>query len=317
MENKKPLYQPWNEEEFQSDVFVRGMTALQRWMYRSLLQASFFHTTRPFLPNDDRILWVLAGCENRQQWLDNKSEILERFTAVDGQPNLLENKRVTADWNKLRDFRDKMSELGSKGGQAAAEKRAPAVLFSGGQAHATAHAQASEVKVSEGKVSEEKKSEGNNTTAEEEVLQPSAKGKGDWSNIRRPYRHVFGKKPDSARFKHKYEQACLEYGEDVVIACFESWAATAGDLIKGFDNPLYSFFKKLPDLAADEVACKQEDKELAAQAEKEKQQRAQDEAAMEESIRRQKAADWLRMNETPPPENGASVLEYLADLESK
>src|SRR5579863_7039208 len=45
--NSKPMYQPWNEEEFQADVFVRGMTWLQRHLYRALLQASFFHGTRP------------------------------------------------------------------------------------------------------------------------------------------------------------------------------------------------------------------------------------------------------------------------------
>ena len=29
-DNRKPDYQPWNEEEFQADVFVRGMNWMQK-----------------------------------------------------------------------------------------------------------------------------------------------------------------------------------------------------------------------------------------------------------------------------------------------
>jgi len=113
MYNKKPLYQPWNEEEFLSDVRVRGLTYVQRWMYRTLLQAAFFHSTRPYLPNDDRILWVLAGCESLEQWRANKEEILELFT-LSNDSKLLGNKRVIEDWQRLEESREKMAELGRK-----------------------------------------------------------------------------------------------------------------------------------------------------------------------------------------------------------
>ena len=112
--NSKPMYQPWNEEEFQADVFVRGMTWLQRHLYRALLQAMFFHSTRPFLPADDEVLWVLSGAESIEMWQQNKSKILKRFTAVSDRPELLENKRVTADWERLTDARNKMAELGER-----------------------------------------------------------------------------------------------------------------------------------------------------------------------------------------------------------
>lgn len=112
--NKKPLYQPWNEEEFMSDTSVRIMTTLQRWMYRTLLQASFFHTTRPYLPNDNKVLWILAGCESINQWESNKDAVLGRFTTVKGNRKLLENKRVTEDWSRLEESRERMAELGRK-----------------------------------------------------------------------------------------------------------------------------------------------------------------------------------------------------------
>ena len=112
--SKKPLYGLWNEEEFQANVFVSGMNHTQRWMYRCLLQSSFFFTTRPYLPTDDKVLWVLAGCESRTQWEADKAEVLERFTPVDGKPSLMENKRVTADWGCLAAAREKMLELGQR-----------------------------------------------------------------------------------------------------------------------------------------------------------------------------------------------------------
>lgn len=114
MYNKKPLYQPWNEEEFLSDVRVRGLTCVQRWMYRTLLQAAFFHSTRPYIPDDDRILWVLAGCESVDQWRANKSPILELFSPSEHDPKLLGNKRVIQDWERLEESREKMAELGRK-----------------------------------------------------------------------------------------------------------------------------------------------------------------------------------------------------------
>jgi len=59
-ETKKPSYMPWNEDAFWGDMGVRAMTALQCWIYRTLLQTSFFCATRPYLPNNNNQLWVLA-----------------------------------------------------------------------------------------------------------------------------------------------------------------------------------------------------------------------------------------------------------------
>ena len=121
--NKKPLYQPWSEEEFCADLFVQHMTPLQRWMYRTLLQAAFFCSTRPYLPDDDALLWMLAGCESRQQWEANMEMVRGRFEAVEqrGQ-RLLVQKRIVADWKRLQDRRRELSEQGRRGGRASHER---------------------------------------------------------------------------------------------------------------------------------------------------------------------------------------------------
>lgn len=120
MYEKKPLYQPWNEEEFQSDFRVRGMSSTQRWMYKSLLQSAFFHETRPYLPRDDEVLWILSGAGSIEEWLRNKEPVLKCFTATPDNPELIQNKRVCKDWNRLTEYRTKMAEMGK---QSASAKR--------------------------------------------------------------------------------------------------------------------------------------------------------------------------------------------------
>jgi uncharacterized protein YdaU (DUF1376 family) len=147
--NKKPLYQPWNEEEFLSDVRVRGLTCVQRWMYRTLLQAAFFHSTRPYLPNDDRILWVLAGCESLEQWRANRDSVLELFT-FSHDSKLLGNKRVIEDWQRLEESREKMAELGRK---SAAVKRTFSARSTSKRESNSKSERESEVKVSDSPLS--------------------------------------------------------------------------------------------------------------------------------------------------------------------
>ena len=145
--NSKPMYQPWNEEEFNADIHVRSMTPIQRWIYRTLLLQCFFHTTRPYLPADDGLLWKLAGCENKKQWDKNKADVLAMFSEIeqDGQV-LLSNKRVLEDWNRLQEKREI--------GRSSAQKRWDGNRYPLGS-HDTPNA--SEVELSEVKGSEEKK----------------------------------------------------------------------------------------------------------------------------------------------------------------
>jgi hypothetical protein len=94
-------------------------------MYRTLLQASFFCATRPYLPNNDNHLWVLAGCVDKQQWMENKRPVRAMFNreTVDGH-RLLFRKRVLEDWQRLLNKRKELHERGKKGGFASASVRA-------------------------------------------------------------------------------------------------------------------------------------------------------------------------------------------------
>ena len=119
---RKPLYQPWSEEEFRADYQVMAMTPLQRWMYRTLLQAAFFHSSRPYLPDDDAQLWMLAGCENENQWQRNKIAVRAAFTPVQiDDTRLLSRKRLVEDWTRIMDKRQALAEAGRKGGKANAK----------------------------------------------------------------------------------------------------------------------------------------------------------------------------------------------------
>jgi len=125
MENSKPLYQPWNDEEFWADPWVRQvMNRLQRMMYKNLLNQTFFCSTRPYLPDDDEELWLLADCESKEEWLDNKTVVLKRFHSENG---LLANKRVLDDWarvvEKRAELHEKRASAGRRGGLASAKQR--------------------------------------------------------------------------------------------------------------------------------------------------------------------------------------------------
>ena len=315
--NSKPLYIPWKEEVFQADVFVRGMTWLQRHLYRALLCASFFHGTRPYLPNDDDVLWVLAGAESLEMWQQNKTTILRRFTVCEHNPNLLENKRVTADWNRLLDSRNDSANQGRVGGLKSAEVRRekygtaqPTVLIPEGASKGasevfgekTPNTEAREVKVSKDKISEEKSSE------EPSVSAPSS-SRADWKNIALRHKRQFGIKA-SVKFKDKYFAACEQYGEEVVLQCFDAWAPGAKDWVgsHAVDHPLYAFFKQLPEEAEDTLEVDAAEKE-----EKEQQEEQQKiaEQTLAESITRQDAAFNERMS-THPVVNEVSIEDMLS-----
>ena len=120
----KAFYQPWNEEEFQSDLYVRKMNKFEKWIYRTLLQAMFFHTTRPYLPKDDSILWMLAECDDLKEWSKYKAKILDRLYVIeiDGE-EMLAHKRVLKDWQRLVDKREALAERGRSGGLAKAKRQ--------------------------------------------------------------------------------------------------------------------------------------------------------------------------------------------------
>ncbi len=116
------------------------------------------------------------------------------------------------------------------------------------------------------------------------VLSSAKKQKGgEWKSIAIRHKNVFGKQA-SVKFKDKFFEACAQYGEDVVLECFDAWATGAKDWVEanGVDQPLFSFFKKLPAEAENIVEINeavQEEKTLAAQ---KKQREEQTQAASTE-----------------------------------
>lgn len=116
---RKPLYQPWREEAFRGDEKVLyALNPLQRWMYRTLLQAAFICSTRPYLPDEDAELWMLAGCESRKQWDKNKDAVRSMFSAVEvDQKACLIHHKVLEDWNRLEEKRQILADNGRKGGK--------------------------------------------------------------------------------------------------------------------------------------------------------------------------------------------------------
>lgn len=120
----KAFYQPWNEEEFQSDLYVRKMNQFEKWMYRALLQAMFFHSTRPYLPNDDQVLWMLADCDSYEFWIQHRTKVVARFCAENVQgKEMLSHGRVMRDWQRLLDKRESLAERGRSGGLAKAKQQ--------------------------------------------------------------------------------------------------------------------------------------------------------------------------------------------------
>jgi uncharacterized protein YdaU (DUF1376 family) len=99
------------------------MTNVQRWIYKSLLQEAFVCSSRPRLPDDDDELWIMADCDNIEQWRENKQVIVRMFdrTQEDGVP-LLTHKKLEEDWDRLQERRDARAEAGRKGGLAKSSK---------------------------------------------------------------------------------------------------------------------------------------------------------------------------------------------------
>jgi hypothetical protein len=315
--NSKPLYQPWNEDAFQADVFVRGMTWLQRLLYRSLLQAMFFHNTRPYLPIDDDILWVLAGAESQEMWEQNKARILKRFTVCDHNANLLEQKRVTEDWKRIEASRFESTEQGRAGGLKSAEVRRekygtarPFKPLTAEQVNTPSESftenggtrnQVSEVS-KEREVSKEK---GCNAV----VVSCNQEKTADWKTFAILYRNAFKKKA-GVEFKDKYFDACLKYSEDVVLDCFKTWASPAKvDWLEanGWDKPLNSFFKHLPEEASDAVEINSAEKEIAEEAAAVQQTAEANQAA---SIERE-TQEIIKRRDAVFPVNEASIDELL------
>lgn len=123
-DNTKAMYQPWRHSAFKAEIFVQAMKPIERWMYATLLHEEFDYSTRPYLPDDDAILWMLAGCESRKQWDQHKVAVRAMFTSieVDGKP-MLSHKKVLADWSRMQESLAAKREAGRIAGIASGKAR--------------------------------------------------------------------------------------------------------------------------------------------------------------------------------------------------
>lgn len=217
---EKPLYQPWSEEAFRSSIYVQSMTYIQKWMYKSLLLASFCEATRPYLPNDDNVLWRLAGCESKKQWDEHKAPILERFEKVnsDGVALLL-NDRVYQDWLKVQDYYSNRSENGRK----SAEKR-----WGGGSVMGPLQPVITS----------------DNKEVKEVNIKKLSKGQYTETKIAAIWRETTGQvlAEPKDNFKKDLKELVRVYGEEQILSQFEIWASLNSS--GGFKRPVSAFIKQ-------------------------------------------------------------------------
>jgi hypothetical protein len=121
-----PKFIPWSELDFWNDpVVVQAMNWMQRHLYRALLLKAHVCATRPYLPDDDNQLWLLADAGSLKNWTDNKEPILQKFTreVIDGKP-MLAHKRVLSDWANTIEYYEGKREAARQGGLARAKHMA-------------------------------------------------------------------------------------------------------------------------------------------------------------------------------------------------
>ena len=106
-----------------ADRRVRRMSPTAVKTYMMLLHEAYLCSTRPYLPDDENELFLMAFCESQEEWDSVKDVVLGMFEkkVIDGV-KVLANKRLERDWAHLQEIRGVRSEAGKKGGLAKASK---------------------------------------------------------------------------------------------------------------------------------------------------------------------------------------------------
>lgn len=235
LNRQKALYQPWNEEEFNGDFLVQQMNQMEKWMYRSLLQASFFCATRPYLPDDDKQLFRLAGCDDAKTWGKHKVKVLKMFQKfTEGDLRLLSQKRIKIDWHREQERRETLSKKGLKGAEAKKAK--------------VAGASAQDVPQLEHRLSTNKQTEQTNRT-EPNLTEQDRTDMSLKSNITDKCRLVLGLRlnPQSSDWSEITALGRV-YDHQAIVDAFETWATPhRGEVLP---YPLSEFLKTADGLLA-------------------------------------------------------------------
>ncbi|HXN20411.1 MAG TPA: hypothetical protein VN875_18890 [Candidatus Binatus sp.] len=114
--NTKALFQKWAERDFRADTTHMHWQA--RSFYRSLLQAAFFVSTRPDLPDDDDELCRILGGVPDDVWAEHNSEVRKMFQHGDVNGiKVLWQSRLRKDWTAIESYREEQRAKATKGWQ--------------------------------------------------------------------------------------------------------------------------------------------------------------------------------------------------------
>lgn len=155
-----------------------------------------------------------------------------------------------------------------------------------------------------------------NTTGEGVLSGGQAKPQtlGCWKNIAVRHKRIFGTQASVGQ-KDKYAEFCHTYGEDVVLACFEDWAQDAKEWARdnAIKQPLFAFWKKLPDMAEVQKDIAEADQQEA-QAVAAQETIRQQEAQATEALVRQQMTDHAKFMEYEAPKpSEVDPSEYIKD----
>lgn len=304
--SKKPKFQPWNHEEFLADRHVRAMTYIQRWMYCFLLHESFYSDERPYLPDDDNVLWALAGCKSKAQWTENMVAVRAMFVSiiVKGK-RLLQHKRVSADWKTYSEEQKAKSDAAKKTNEkrwGKGDKKAIAKQSLSDSSAIAREVKLNEAKLSEGNVipvaclSEEQ------MAAEKRIRKLLAAA---WQEIKKG--NTLDIPAPHPAFKDRWAGIVDQCAADAIEGVFRLWAVEEGD---GHDpKPLHAFIiawprfrDRDPNVVGKSGAPEESPEVLVLRAQSEKQ-------ALEEA---QKL--YGTGSPAPAPATGGGMEDYLAEL---
>src|SRR5690348_8526852 len=117
-DRSRPIYQPWSEADLNMDEDYQSLGYIEKWMYRTLCQKAFVCSTRPYLPDDDSVLWKLSGSPSRAYWDEHKKTVRGMFRAFAAEgTTVLSRTRLVEDWERIQRIRRVKSSNASGGGR--------------------------------------------------------------------------------------------------------------------------------------------------------------------------------------------------------
>ncbi len=253
MANDKMKFQPWDETAFRGDPEVYYLSAVARWIYRTLCQAAFICDTRPYLPDDDSALWKLAQCDSLNQWLEYSKEVRNMFEPItqgvtQGALGLLKRKRIINDWDRAieayKQFeaaRDLSTEQGRIGGSSTSPVKQQAARENGLMGGRPIN-QAETREITQGGLGVKPKANPsltltltelnvNKITREEPKFTPTLNLEDIWDTATRLFRKKIGRTMPEPypKTREGFDTLVREYGDDIILDAFTEWAESRSD----------------------------------------------------------------------------------------